>query len=148
MSVWDDPELRNSGDFIKFDKVGDKVSGTVVAVQRHKFDDGNVVPKLLLVTDDGEEKTLTAGQVRLKAELAEQRPEAGDHIVIELTQEEKRSGGKTLKHFTVEVKRGDGTVPTATKKAEDAPAGAPDPALLAALSGLTAEQKAQLGLPV
>jgi hypothetical protein len=54
---------------------------------------------------------LTAGQVRLKAALAEQRPEAGDHLTVTLKQVEKRSGGKTLKHFDVEIKRGSGDKP-------------------------------------
>ena len=38
----------------------------------------------------GEERTITAGQVRLKAALVEQRPEVGDHIKVKFTQNEKR----------------------------------------------------------
>jgi hypothetical protein len=106
-SVWDDPDLRTGGAFVKFEKIGDRIAGTVTAVRRHRFDDGSVAAQVLLATDEGEEKTLTAGQVRLKAALAEQRPEAGDHITVTLTQIERRSGGKTLKHFDVVVKRGE-----------------------------------------
>ena len=108
MSVWDDPEIRVGGDFIKFDQPGDTVSGTIQAVRKHKFENGDVAPEILLVTDQGEEKSVTAGQIRLKNELALQRPEAGDHIVITLTQIEPRAGGKSLKHFAVEVRRGQG----------------------------------------
>lgn len=111
MSVWDDPDLKSGGEFVKFEKIGDRVAGTITAIRRHKFEDGSVAAQVLLTTDDGEEKTLTAGQVRLKAALAEQRPEAGDHLTVTLKQVEKRSGGKTLKHFDVEIKRGDGDKP-------------------------------------
>lgn len=107
-SIWDDPEIRQGGEFIKLDNVGDEVAGTIQAVRRHRFDDGKVVPQLFLLTDGGEERTLTAGQVRLKALLAEQRPEAGDHIRVRLTQIEPRAGGKSLKHFDVEIRRGQG----------------------------------------
>ena len=148
-SVWDDPDLRVGGDFIKFENVGDTVSGTVNAVRAHRFDDGSVAPQILLTTDDGEERTVTAGQVRLKAELATQRPEPGDHVTIKFTEVEKRSGGKTLKHFSVEVNRGGGQPAAAAAPAAAAPATqAPvDPAAAAAaLANLTAEQKAALGI--
>lgn len=148
-SVWDDPDLRVGGEFVKFENVGDTVSGVVNAVRAHRFDDGSVAPQILVTTDDGEERTITAGQVRLKAELATQRPEPGDHIKVTFTEVEKRSGGKTLKHFSVEVTRG-GTPAAATPASTPAaaPAAAPlDPAAAAAaLANLTPEQKAALGL--
>lgn len=108
MSIWDDPDLRTGGEFIKLEKVGDVASGTIQAIRKHRFDDGSVVPQVLLVTDIGEERTLTCGQVRLKAELATQRPEAGDHITVTLSQIEPRAGGKSLKHFTVQIRKGTG----------------------------------------
>lgn len=107
-SIWDDPELKAGGEFVKFDAVGDTVAGTITAIRTHRWDDGKVDPQILLTTDDGEDRSLTAGQVRLKVALAEQRPEVGDHIKITLTQIEKRAGGKTLKHFDVAVTRGTG----------------------------------------
>jgi hypothetical protein len=145
-SVWDDPEIKAGGDYIKFDSPGDTVSGTVTAIRAHRFDDGKVVPQVLLVTDDGEEKTMTAGPVRLKAELAEQRPEAGDHIKVTFTEIEKRAGGKTLKHFDVTVTRA-GAAPAAQEA--PAPTATPtvDPAVAAAaLANLTPEQRKALGL--
>lgn len=108
MSLWDDPELRSGGEFVKFDQPGDEVAGTITAIKKHRFDDGNVVPQIYLTTDDGDERTLTAGQVRLKAALAEQRPEVGDHLRVVYERQEKRAGGKTLKHFAVVVRRGAG----------------------------------------
>lgn len=102
MSIWDDPDLRMSSEYVSFDNVGDSVAGTIINIRAHRFDDGKVVPQLLLDVD-GEEKTVTAGQVRLKAALAEKRPEPGDVITITLTEIEKRAGGKTLKHFDVQI---------------------------------------------
>ncbi len=154
MSIWDDPELRVGGEFVSFENVGDTVSGTLNAVRAHRFSPNEAaVPQLLLTTDDGEEKTVTAGQVRLKAELAAQRPEPGDHLKITLTDIEKRQGGKTLKHFTVEVRRGGGqaTLDSPPAQAQPAP-GEPqqiDPAAaMAALGNLTDEQKKALGIGV
>lgn len=164
-SIWDDPEMKVNDDFVKFEAVGDTITGDIIHVKAHRFDDNSVAPQILLNTvggqlggvtvEPGVEKTVTAGQVRLKAELATQRPEAGDRITITLTQEEKRSGGKTLKHFDVGVRH---NVPpaqpavqpaAATPQAAPAPATAPgvDPqALAAAMSALTPEQRKALGL--
>ena len=107
MSVWDDPEMRTASDYASFNEVGDSVSGVVTGVFAHRFDDGKVVPKIMLDTADGE-IALTAGQVRLKAELSEKRPEVGDTLTVKLTEIEKRAGGKTLKHFDVNVVKGTG----------------------------------------
>lgn len=148
-SVWDDPDLRVGGEFVKFENVGDTVTGTVNAVRAHRFDDGSVAPQVLITTDTGEERTITAGQVRLKAELAAQRPEPGDHITITHTEVEKRSGGKTLKHFTVQVNRGG---QTAAPVAATAPAVQEQPPIVdpaaaaAALANLSPEQRKALGL--
>lgn len=159
MSVWDNPELRVGGDFVKFDNVGDSVAGTITAIRPHRWDDGSVCPQIFLATDDGEEKTITAGQIKLKNLLAEQRPETGDHITISLTDTEKRAGGKTLKHFTLEVRRGTGTTsgassapPPAAAAAPASPAATsetrPDPeAVKAALAALSPEERAAMGLP-
>lgn len=159
MSIWDLPDLKVGGDFISFNEIGDVASGTIVTIRAHRWDDGSVAPQIFLTTDDGDEKTVTAGQIRLKAALAEQRPEAGDHIKITLTDIEKRAGGKTLKIFDVVVTRGNGTVPApvAAAPAVAAPVAAPvvapvatlpDPAALAAaMAALTPEQKQALGIP-
>ena len=128
MSVWDDPEIRAGGEFVKLEHPGDAVRGTIQAIRAHRFDDGKVAPQVLLTTDEGEEKTLTAGQVRLKAMLAEQRPEAGDWIQVTLTGVEPRAGGKSLKHWDVQIRRGNGQ-PAAAAPAVPGPQwGSPAPA--------------------
>lgn len=104
MSVWDDPEMRIASDYVSFNEVGDSVTGVVTGVYAHRFDDGKVVPKIMLDTTDGE-VALTAGQVRLKAALSEKRPEVGDNLTVTMTEIEKRAGGKTLKHFDVKVEK-------------------------------------------
>lgn len=136
MSIWDNPEMSVGGDYIKFDAVGDTVTGKVLVLGIKRWDDGSVAPQMVLDTADGE-RTLTAGQVRLKAELAEKRPEEGDTITVTLASIEKRTGGKTLKHFDVAVQRAGDPAPAAATPA--APAPAPP-----AADGLTPEQKAAL----
>jgi hypothetical protein len=169
MSIWDDPEMQVNDEYVRFEKPGDAVTGTVLSVRAYRFDATTVAPQLLMQLDDGSEKTVTAGQVRLKATLAELRPEAGDRISITLTEIEKRSGGKELKHFEVQVlARAEQTPAPATATAAAAPSStppavhaptAPDTtpdmtpdmtpdasALAAAIAALSEEQKKALGL--
>jgi len=135
MSIWDDPGMKVGGNYAKFENVGDEVSGKVINIGAHRWDDGSVSPQITLETPTGE-VTVTAGQVRLKAALAEKRPETGDFLTIQLTQIEKRAGGKTLKHFDVTVDKGDpwGTpAPLASKASAADDLSGVDPAVLAAL---------------
>jgi hypothetical protein len=143
MSVWDDPELRAGGEFVKLENKGDKISGLITAIRSHRFDDGSVVPQVLFVDDEtGEERTWTAGQIQAKRKLAEQRPEAGDWFSAELTDVEKRSGGKTLKHIDVQVKRGGQPAPKASVNREDTKPATTD--LSDVLEKLSPEQRAVL----
>lgn len=168
--VWDDPDLKTT-EFYAFDAVGDTASGVIVSVKTHTFDDGKKVPQVLLRDDaTGEDKTLTAGQIKLKTELVEKRPRVGDHLRVTYVREEKRNGGKTLKHFDVVITPA-GQVPQAAQVAAQQPvvppaqqyatpppaapqvaqsapvASAIDPqAQAAALAALTPEQRAALGL--
>lgn len=98
----------NSGDYVKFENVGDAVIGVVKEVREGKDFNGNPCPELILELDDGEEKTVTAGQVRLKAELAEKRPNVGDRVRITYSgvSRDARPGRAPSKEFTVEVKEG------------------------------------------
>lgn len=106
MSVWDDPSMKVGGNYVTFDNPGDFVSGTISLIRPHVFDDGSVAAQIFITTDNGEEVTCTAGQIKLKMELVRLRPEAGDHIMIRYAQKEQRAGGKTLKHFEVQVTPG------------------------------------------
>jgi len=110
MSIWDDPDLMMSGDYVKFENIGDTVTGTIITIRARRWDDGKVSPEVLLDVQ-GEQKTMTAGQYRLKAALSEHRPEPGDVLTVTMTNVEKLAGGKTRKHFAVEVVRGNGKAP-------------------------------------
>jgi hypothetical protein len=138
-SIWDDADLKSNDDYIKFDQVGDTVTGKIISIRKHTFDDGKVVPQLLLDVA-GEEKTLTAGQIQLKAKLSELRPGVGDVLTVTMSNVEKRAGGKTLKHFDVTL---GGAAPAAA-----APAAPPvdAQAAAAAIANLTPEQKVALGI--
>jgi hypothetical protein len=140
MSIWDDPELKINSDYIKFENPGDTASGTIVAIRAHKFDDGNVVPQIILNTADGE-KTVTAGQMQLKAMLADKRPNVGDTITITFTEVEKRSGGKTLKKFDVQVGAATAPAPAAAATAGDTGAGGYTPEQVEAMKLLGMEIK-------
>lgn len=136
MSIWDDPGMKVGGNYAKFENVGDEVSGKVINIGAHRWDDGSVSPQITLETPNGE-VTVTAGQVRLKAALAEKRPETGDFLTIALTQIEKRAGGKTLKHFDVTVDKGEPWGKSGALSSASASSNANledvDPAVLAAL---------------
>jgi hypothetical protein len=143
-SVWDDPELRAGGEFVKLENKGDRISGVINAIRSHRFEDGSVVPQVLFTDDTtGEERTWTAGQIQAKRKLAELRPEAGDWFAAELVDVEKRAGGKTLKHINVEVNRGGAPRQAAAAPPRPAPT-AQTGDLAAVLAALSPDEKAKL----
>jgi len=114
-SLWDDEDVQpTGGDFVKFPNVGDVVVGTITAIRKQRFDDGDQVsyaPQLDLELPDGSEVTLTAGQWHLKKLLIEQRPDVGDRIKVVHTGKQGRS-----KLFTLDVRRPDAGPAKATKR--------------------------------
>lgn len=106
MSIWDDPEVSSSGEYVKFDAVGDTAEGTITAITKKVWDDGKICPQINFTTPDGEEMILTVGQVQLKSKFVEARPAVGDTFKATLVRVEKRAGGKTLKHFDLTVAAG------------------------------------------
>jgi len=113
---------------------GTNITGRVLSIGIHTWDDGKPCPQFVLEVD-GEEVGLTVSQIGLKRLMAEQRPEVGDTISVTLTSVEPRPGGKTLKHYDLQVTRG-GTQP--------APKAAPAAAPAEAKPELTAEQAAAI----
>ena len=111
-TVWDDPDIRVGGDYVKFENKGDEVEGVITGITVHTFPDGKKAPQLFLTKDSGDEVTVTAGQIGLKVKLQELRPKTGDRIKIVMLGSERRDGGKTLKHWDVTVTPGT-TVPAA-----------------------------------
>jgi len=121
MSIWDDKDIASTGDYVKFEAVGDGVEGTITNLERHTFTDDEtgekrITPKLTIVCTDGTERILTAGQIRLRLRLVELRPEVGDYLKVTMTELQK-IGKKTLKHFDVEHRKGDGALPPVAPKA-------------------------------
>lgn len=113
MSIWDDPDMQDSSDYVKFETVGDSVAGRIVSIGKHEFPDGKIAAKLLIDVGDGEIRTMTAGQFRLAAALRDHRPNVGDTIAVKFTSVEKLAAGKTLKHFDVKVTRAEVESPKA-----------------------------------
>lgn len=124
MSIWDDPELLPSDNFLKLENEGDSFEGKIKALRTKTWDDGSKCPEILLVQPDGSEATWSAGQVQAKRKLAELRPEVGDTIRVVYTRQERRTGGKTLKHLDIQVDRNGAAVKPAPGGA-GAPGGVP-----------------------
>lgn len=97
-----------SGEFVKFENVGDQIVGIIKHVREGQDFNGNPCPLLILeVNADGDERTLTASQVRLKVLLAEKMPKVGDKIRITYSGVGEAQPGKApAKEFTVDVQDG------------------------------------------
>jgi hypothetical protein len=103
---WD--QHKQTGDWITFDSVGDQIIGEIIAIRTGKDFNQNPCPELVIRTDDGDEKTLTAGQVRLKSELAAQAPQVGDRIrIVYSGVGESKPGKAPAKLFDVAVRAKD-----------------------------------------
>lgn len=102
-----DYDRYTSGDYVKFENVGDQVVGIIKDIREGRDFNGNPCPLLVLEVDGGDEKTLTAGQVLLKAALAEKAPQVGDKVRIVYSGVGDAKPGKApAKVFTVDVKKG------------------------------------------
>lgn len=107
MSAFEWNNYTQSGDFVSFKEVGDGVIGIIKAIREGTDFNQNPCPELILETDDGEEKTLTAGQVMLKSALAEAAPQVGDRVrIIYSGVGDAKPGRAPAKLFTVDVKPG------------------------------------------
>jgi hypothetical protein len=105
---FDFKKYSGGGDFVKFDEIGDAVVGTIKEIREGRDYNGNPCPELVLeVSEDGDEKTVTAGQALLKAALAEAAPQVGNKIRITYTgNSQGKPGRNPAKEFKVEVKPG------------------------------------------
>lgn len=100
---WD--QYKQTGDWITFHEPGDHIVGDITAIRAGTDFNGNPCPELIIRDDDGEERTLTAGQVMLKSALAEQAPAVGDRIRIVYTGHGEGKPGKAPpKLFDVALK--------------------------------------------
>lgn len=106
-----------NGNFAKWENPGDEIAGDIVGKGIGEDMQGGQVPQIVVRLDDDSEVTITASQAQLRAKLLAAKPNVGDRIKVTFTQSENRSGGKTLKHFEVQVKAGGAKNPTPTAEA-------------------------------
>lgn len=98
---------------MKFEDIGDTLSGTIISIEEGSDFNGNACPQLIIDTDAGPRK-VTAGQKMLQAALAEKEPDEGDFITIAYTGDgEGRPGRAPAKLFKVDVTRKGAEVTTA-----------------------------------
>ena len=96
-----------TGVYVKFENVGDQVIGVVKEVREGRTFKGNPCPELVLEDESGEERIVTAGQVMLRAALAERQPQPGDKVrIIYSGVGEAKPGQAPPKLFSVDVKKG------------------------------------------
>ena len=100
-------QYNETGDYFKFEEVGDQIVGVIKTVREGRTFNGDPCPELVLELEDGDEKTITASQVLLKAALAESAPQVGDKVRITYSGiGEAKPGKAPPKQFTVDVKAG------------------------------------------
>lgn len=107
MSFWDDPSVKpDSSNYMRFDAVGDTITGTIAKLQKRVFNAGTAdertAPEFIFAETDV--PSLTAGQVLLQQALYELRPEIGDNLTVTMGAVEK-TGTKTLKRWQVALVR-------------------------------------------
>lgn len=136
-SLWDNPDLKTGETYLSLKEVGDKVENAEVAeVGFHYYEPGQATPQLHLVDYAGNSLgILTCGTINLKRLMKDNQVMPGDRIKrLELVRIESRPGGKTLKHYELDLDRPVAAAPSAAAGGDDpAPAGT-DPAVWAGLS--------------
>lgn len=110
--VFDWEQYIASGEYVKFEEIGDSIIGTIKDIREGQTFNGNPCPELLLTDDAGEDHIVTAGQVMLRSTLAEKSPQVGDKVRIVFSGVGEAQPGKTApKLFQVDVKRGAAPAP-------------------------------------
>ncbi|TFH97815.1 hypothetical protein [Micrococcus lylae] len=136
-----------AADFFKFENPGDTIAGTITAITEQTWPDGKKDPQLHLATDDGTETAVTCGQIQLKTKLVAAAPNIGDHVKLTFTHSESRAGGKTLKHFDVQVTPAGGAPATPEQQPAQAPAQQPAQAQEDPWTGGTTQPSAPTAAP-
>ena len=99
----------DNNDRFKFTTIGDTITGVITAAKVITSDYGRA--PLLTITIDDVSRDVIVGQAQLRAKIADKRPQVGDTIRLAYTGTEDRGGGKTLKLFSVDVKKSDTPAP-------------------------------------
>ena len=113
---------NDGGEYFKFDEVGDQIVGVIKRAREGRTFNGDPCPELVIELEDGEEKTVTASQVLLRAALAESAPQEGDKVrIIYSGIGEAKPGKAPPKQFTVDVKKGPFALATPTVRNSEDP---------------------------
>jgi hypothetical protein len=134
-NIYDDPDLQpddNFPDQVRLDRVGDRVRGRVLSVEKINTRFGPT-PKYMLRTNEGDQ-SLLAGAKNLWGQLLNLKPDVGDVLTIELIELRTVSQG-TAKIFDVQCEPGERpTAPPAQAPAPQASAPRPDPGRVSAIA--------------
>lgn len=129
MSDFNYDQFASNGDHIKWENVGDSVAGEIIVVRIGKDFNGADCPELVVRTDDGEDRIVTAGQKVLQNRLTEVRPRPGERVGITYSGVGDAKPGKApAKLFTVQVRGTDGQLRSAGEGADSASQPQPQPA--------------------
>lgn len=103
-----EPFKGGTGEFVKFEQIGDEIVGTIVAIRKHTFDKdkGEVVLLDIEPKAGGEHVTLACDKVDLRIKLAEIGPQVGDLLAVKFVDTERTPNG-TKKVFAVKHKEGE-----------------------------------------
>jgi hypothetical protein len=106
--IYDDPDIKTASDFpdqVRFERVGDKVRGRVLTVEKINTRFGPTL-KYTLLNDKGDTISMLAGSVNLKGQMLELKPRMGDVIDVELIELRATANG-TAKIYDIQIERGD-----------------------------------------
>ena len=114
-----DPDLQAGGDWVKWDAVGDSVTGVVTGFRkgpaRIKADGTSKTNGVYEITKEDESVVnIEIGQVFLKGLFKDEQVAIGDTVRITYSADEKIAGkASSMKKFTLEVRKG-GQLPSST----------------------------------
>lgn len=114
------PFKGGTGEFVKFEQVGDMVTGSIVGIRAHTFDaDKGPVPLIdIEPRGGGDPVTLSVDKVDLRFKLAEIDPQIGDDLRVKFTGTQKVANG-TKKVFEVQHRRAEPLPARAEEPPED-----------------------------
>jgi hypothetical protein len=105
---------RPDNKFIEFNEPGDQVTGTIVGIREHVFDQTKGPIPLLDMEprDGGEQVTLSCSATNLRSQLAELQPQITDELRVVFVRSEKLPGRpQPLKIFEINHREGPRTAP-------------------------------------
>lgn len=111
----------STGDYFKWEKIGQRVEGEIVSISSHTFPatndrPANTVPVLEVEQDDGDTVEVTCSNMDLVSQLKALAPQVGQSISMEYLRDVPTSFGGTKKIFLVRLI--DDTPPPRSRKAK------------------------------